>query len=108
VSDPTLDEVLQAVDGLRAEVATMRAELSALRAVVDGLEARHADEDRAKEAELDPETLAMMAAVVTTYLGKRVRVRSARRVTPGADEAPAWARHGRAAIQTSHRLPRGH
>jgi len=36
-----------------------------------------------------------------------VRIRSARQVTSGQEGAPAWARHGRAAIQTSHRLHRG-
>jgi len=96
----TLEDVLAAVESLRGE-------LDGLGARVAALEARHVTEDRDRESEVDPDTLAVLAAVVTSFLGKRVRIRSARQVTPGRPGAPAWARHGRAAIQTSHQLRRG-
>lgn len=107
MSASTLDEVMAAVEGLRGEVHAMRAELDALKAAAAALEGGQAAADEAKAAEVSPETLVMLAAAVTSYLGKRVRIRSARQVTPGQEGAPAWARHGRAAIQTSHRLHRG-
>ena len=100
MSGPTLQDLMAAVESLRGEMGAMRAELDALKADVERLDGRGADE-------LDADTLAMLAATVTSYLGKRVRVRSAREVTSAGEGAPAWARHGRAAIQTSHRLHRG-
>jgi hypothetical protein len=52
------------------------------------------------------ETLAIIAASVTAFLGKKVKVRSARMVqTPYA--ANPWARQGRVLIQGSHNLGRG-
>lgn len=105
MSELTLDDVMAAVESLRDDT---RGKLDALREQVAALEARQAEVERERDAEVDPDTLAMLAAAVTSYLGKRVRIRSARRVGPGADGAPAWARHGRAAIQTSHQLHRGH
>jgi Skp family chaperone for outer membrane proteins len=102
----TLEDVVAAVESLRGEMHAMRAELDALKADLATLEDRRAADAREREAEVGSETLIMLAAAVTSYLGKRVRVRSARRVEPG-DDASAWARQGRAAIQTSHRLNRG-
>jgi hypothetical protein len=50
-----------------------------------------------------PETLAVIAASVTAFLGKKVRIRSARRLqTPYAVDP--WARQGRLIVQTSHNL----
>ncbi len=52
---------------------------------------------------LTPETLAMIAASITAFLGKKVRVRSARALqTPYAVER--WARQGRLIVQASHNL----
>jgi prefoldin subunit 5 len=104
----TLEDVMAAVENLRGEMHAMRGELDTLKADMAAFDAREAAEARAKETEVGPETLVMLAAAVTSYLGKRVRIRSARLVPPGREGAPAWARHGRAAIQTSHRLNRGH
>lgn len=103
MSEPPLDDVMAAVEGLRAE---MRAEMDAIKARLAALEARQDDVEKTVKAEVDPDTMVMLAAAVTSYLGKRVRIRAARRVT-GAETAPAWARHGRAAIQASHHLQRG-
>ncbi len=52
---------------------------------------------------ITPETLAVIAASVTAFLGKKVRIRSARTLqTPYAVEP--WARQGRLMVQTSHNL----
>jgi len=106
MSAVTLDDVMAALDGLRRE---MRTELDVLKADVEAIKAQHVREAHEKEAEITPEALVMLAAAVTSYLGKKVRIRSARLVPPAeAAGTPAWARHGRAAIQTSHILHRGH
>jgi endonuclease/exonuclease/phosphatase family metal-dependent hydrolase len=108
MSASLLEEFMAAVEGLRGDVQAMRAEVDALKADVAALQARQDADARRRDAEVDAETLVMLAAAVTSYLGKRVRIRSAREVKTGREGAPAWARHGRAAIQTSHRLNRGH
>ena len=55
--------------------------------------------------EVTSETLSLIAAAVTEFLGKNVRVRSARTLmTPNAVDR--WARQGRVMVQTSHNLPR--
>jgi len=107
MSASTLEDLVAAVESLSGEMRAMRAELDELKSEMAALEARREAEAREREAEVGPETLVMLAAAVTSYLGKRVRIRSARQVTPAREGAPAWARHGRAAIQTSHQLRRG-
>jgi hypothetical protein len=54
---------------------------------------------------ITPETLSVIAASVTAFLGKKVRIRSARTMqTPYAVQP--WARQGRLTVQTSHNLGR--
>ncbi len=53
--------------------------------------------------EVDSETLAVMAATFTAYLGKKVRVRSARALQAPYASNP-WARQGRVMVQASHNL----
>jgi len=51
------------------------------------------------------ETLSVIAAAVTEFLGKKVRIRSARILTtPKAVDR--WAQQGRLMVQNSHNLPR--
>jgi hypothetical protein len=54
------------------------------------------------EAEpLQPETLAVISAAATTFLGKEARIRAAHAV-PAENAAGAWAQQGRVIVQTSH------
>jgi hypothetical protein len=53
--------------------------------------------------ELTSETLCVIAAAVTEFLGKKVRVRSAKLVT-STKAVGRWARQGRVMVQTSHNL----
>lgn len=55
--------------------------------------------------DVTPETLSMIAAAVTAFLGKQVRIRSARLLHP-SDEVARWARQGRTMVQSSHNLNR--
>ncbi|HXM21594.1 MAG TPA: hypothetical protein VN948_10065 [Terriglobales bacterium] len=58
--------------------------------------------------EVTPETLSVIAAVVTEFLGERVKIRSAR-MQQTRYAVDRWARQGRVMVQTSHNLtPRGH
>jgi hypothetical protein len=57
--------------------------------------------------EVTPETLSVIAAAVTEFLGERVKIRSAR-VLQTRSAVDRWARQGRVMVQTSHNLtPRG-
>ncbi|HYE23693.1 MAG TPA: hypothetical protein VEG32_00710 [Clostridia bacterium] len=57
-----------------------------------------------EKEEVSAETIALIAASVTAYLGKKVRVRSARRVFPAGTNS--WAQQGRVFVQASHNLSR--
>src|SRR4051812_29564146 len=52
--------------------------------------------------ELAHETLVVIAAAVSAFLGKSVRLRSARLIQPV--EGSAWAQQGRVFVQASHNL----
>ncbi len=55
------------------------------------------------DATVTSEMLAVIAASITAFLGKKVRIRSATVLeTPYADQR--WARQGRLIVQTSHNL----
>lgn len=52
--------------------------------------------------QVSSETLALIAAAVTAYFGKKVKIRSARLI-PAVNQ---WGQAGRATIQASHNLKR--
>lgn len=54
--------------------------------------------------EIAPETLAVIAAAVTAFLGKKVRIHQARLVNP--EVVSPWAQQGRVYVQASHNLGR--
>ena len=59
-----------------------------------------------KDQAVSPETLVVIAAAVTAFLGKKVRIRSARMLRHQAVSASAWAQQGRVAVHGSHNLRR--
>jgi hypothetical protein len=59
--------------------------------------------------EISAETLLVMAAAVTVFLGKKVRVRSAQMLQTPFEIINPWSQQGRVIVQASHNLsPRGH
>jgi hypothetical protein len=54
--------------------------------------------------EVTGETLSVIAAAVTEFLGKKVRIRSAKMLQTRY-AVDRWARQGRVMVQTSHNLP---
>jgi hypothetical protein len=54
--------------------------------------------------ELTPKTLMVIAAAITEFLGKKVKIRSAKIVKPTV--VNRWALQGRAMVQSSHNLTR--
>ena len=115
-----LAELIEALTG-RQQEAERR--LSELRAQIDALEARiaelskfltphsaasaQADAAQKKTEKTDqvtPEILVMLAAAATAFLGKEVRIRSARKLQSPYGTANLWAQQGRVSIQASHSL----
>ncbi len=57
----------------------------------------------AKREEVTPETLLVIAAAVTAFLGKKVRIRSAKMLY-SHESFNAWSQQGRAVVQASHNV----
>ena len=101
---PRLDEAFEprqaaalqaALGALGAQVVT-RGEFQRLEAMLREVLARM------PQHEVTPEEVVMIAAAVTAFLGKPVRVRNVRRLR--SDSGAAWSRQGRVFIQASHNL----
>jgi hypothetical protein len=56
-----------------------------------------------RKEEITPETLLVIAAAVTAFLGKKVRVRSAKMLY-SHESFNAWSQQGRAVVQASHNV----
>jgi methylmalonyl-CoA carboxyltransferase 12S subunit len=54
--------------------------------------------------EVSPEVLVVIAAAVTAFLGKKVRIRSAKLLETPYELINRWAQQGRVVIQASHNL----
>jgi methylmalonyl-CoA carboxyltransferase large subunit len=98
------------------QFATER-QLGALSDAVKALQARveelrapaHANADGAAKdaahgtrAEVTPEVLVMIAAAVTAFLGKKVRIRSAKVLQSPYEVVNPWSQQGRVSVQASH------
>jgi hypothetical protein len=88
-----LSELAEAVKALEARLAQV-GHPAASAAVT---EAVHREQEQ-----VTPETLVVIAAAVTAFLGKKVRIRSAKLLQHRAVAASAWAQQGRAAVHASH------
>ncbi|HEY7096835.1 MAG TPA: hypothetical protein VH437_08930 [Terriglobales bacterium] len=61
----------------------------------------------AAREEVTPETLLIIAAAVTAFMGKKVRIRSAKMLYAHESFNP-WSQQGRAVVQASHNLAQGY
>ena len=73
-------------------------------AEADAAASAHAEAARAEEPEITPERMALIAAVVTAFLGRKVKIHQARLVNP--EVVSPWAQQGRVFVQASHALAR--
>jgi hypothetical protein len=55
-----------------------------------------------QDEEVTPETLVMIAASVTAFLGKKVRIRSAKMLRPAHSGVSPWSQQGRVLVHGSH------
>ncbi len=98
-------DLLAAIEALRRD---MQGQINSLKAELTTLKARPAAPAGAEAAEeISPEMLVILAAAATTYLGVKVRIRSARLLHPSHDTISPWAQHGRVFVQSAaHNLRR--
>lgn len=104
---PTLHESVLSAEDLQRELARLRAEFDSRLSAIE----RRLDPPRvAAEAPPKPapppvseEVIAIIAAAVTAFLGKKVKIHHAHLLDSGPSN---WAQHGRAIIQASHNLVR--
>ena len=89
------DEILRLREELEELKKTLQARLAAL-------EAATPKPGTVNGEEVPAETLALIAAAVTAFLGKKVRIRSAHLMR----STSPWAQVGRAIVQASHNLNR--
>jgi hypothetical protein len=60
-------------------------------------------QSRRSSQQVTPKTLSVIAAAVTEFLGKKVRIRSAR-MLQAPHAVSHWARQGRVTVQASHNV----
>lgn len=77
-------------------------QISELKAQLQALEAKLGNEPEAEE--VTPEVLAIMAAAFSSFLGKKIRIHSAKRLQSPYEVVNPWAQQGRVFVQASHNL----
>jgi hypothetical protein len=101
-----LNELFSALKALEAKVAELGKIQEKPAAPVAAIEtpapAAAAQQTAEPAEEVTPETLVVIAAAVTAFLGKRVRIRSAKMVRPPREAVSAWSQHGRVQVHLSH------
>ena len=97
-------------EDLRTELARLRREfntrVSALEQQLAALGAPTTPPEPATaepSPQVSPETVVIIAAAVTAFLGKKVKIRQVHQLDSGTTP---WAQQGRAIIQASHNLSR--
>jgi methylmalonyl-CoA carboxyltransferase large subunit len=104
-----LGELADALKALQARVAELSAPAASQSATAPVVKAK-ADAAAAQEAvhrekeEVTPEMLVVIAAAVTAFLGKKVRIRSAKVLQSPYEVVNPWSQQGRVSVQASHNL----
>jgi methylmalonyl-CoA carboxyltransferase large subunit len=97
-----LGELAGAIKTLQARVAELS--LPAASAPVVEVNAVPAVAKEAVHGEVTPEILVMITAAVTAFLGKKVRIRSAKMLQSPYEVGNPWSQQGRMLIHASHNL----
>jgi methylmalonyl-CoA carboxyltransferase large subunit len=90
------------INALEARIAEL-SQSSALRdAAAAQAKAAQTTPRKPASAEVTPEIIVVLAAAAAAYLGKNVRVRSAKALQSPYGAVNLWAQQGRVSIQASH------
>jgi hypothetical protein len=98
-----LSELSAAVKALEAKMAEF-SQPAAPRALTAAAKAAQATPGKPVKAEVTAEILVILAAAATTYLGKEVRIRSAKMLQSPYEVINPWVQQGRVFIHASHNL----
>ncbi|MFY9855168.1 MAG: hypothetical protein WAK26_14955 [Terracidiphilus sp.] len=96
-----LGELAGAVKALQARIDELTA-AAKLPSATAPLSTGKADAAHAEKAEVTPEVLVVIAAAVTAFLGKKVRIRSAKVLQSPYEVVNPWSQQGRVSVQASH------
>jgi methylmalonyl-CoA carboxyltransferase large subunit len=102
-------ELADAIKALQARVAEL-SQTPALQTASDPAAGVKAASTSAKETvnreagEVTPEVLVVIAAAVTAFLGKKVRIRSAKMLQSPYEVVNPWSQQGRVYVQALHYL----
>ena len=100
-----LGELAGALKALQARVAELSQPPGVALVVEVEAAAAAAKEAALRETgEVTPEMLAVIAAAVTAFLGKKVRIRSAKMLQSPYEVVNPWSQQGRVFVQASHNL----
>ncbi len=97
-------ELTHATDALAAAGARSRTPASAVAHDPKAATATAMEAPPKTEAEIPVETLILISAAVTSFLGKKVRIRSAKMLQSPYEIVNPWAQQGRVIVQASHNL----
>jgi methylmalonyl-CoA carboxyltransferase large subunit len=97
-----LGELAGAVKALQARVAELSQPAAAAAVEVKASAAKQAG--HGEKGEVTPEMLVVIAAAVTAFLGKKVRIRSAKMLQSPYEVVNPWAQQGRVFVQASHMM----
>lgn len=98
-----LSELTATLKALEAKVAELSKSAVSLPAAAPKV-AAEAAAVQPKKAEVTPEILVVLAAAVTAFMGKEVRIRSAKMLQSPYEVVNPWSQQGRVFVMASHNL----
>ncbi|MGO9318819.1 MAG: hypothetical protein ACLPXT_05225 [Terracidiphilus sp.] len=99
-----LGELAGAVKALQARVAELGQPAASQPVFAAAAAVTAAAAKEAVHGEVTPEMLVVIAAAVTAFLGKKVRIRSAKMLQPPYEVVNPWSQQGRVLIHASHNI----
>jgi len=91
------DELL----ALKRQVASLTEQLERLQSQLASITGAPHHEETVR-----PETLVVIAAAVSSFLGRKIRIRSAKMLQSPYEIVNPWSQQGRVSVQASHMLRR--
>ncbi len=93
------------VQALARAIAVLESRAGEAKTITSPALAAAAETAKPKSAdEIAPELIIVIAAAVTAFLGKKVRIRSAKRLQSPYEIVNPWSQQGRVSVQASHNL----
>jgi hypothetical protein len=89
---------------LKRQVASLAEKLDRLQTEMARLTGAAAPASPLHEELVRPEVLVIIAAAVSSFLGKKIRIRSAKMLQSPYEIVNPWSQQGRVSVQASHTL----